>query len=68
MPAKSTPGDFIVYDNTAIIGMNLKKDDAEVYFVDLYTGYISKSIINIEEQNQIESISIDPSSPGIRPW
>jgi len=65
MPAKSTPGDFIVYDNTAIIGMNLKKDDAEVYFVDLYTGYISKSIINIEEQNQIESISIDPSSASV---
>lgn len=57
MANKSEPAGFTVIDGVAFAALNVDQEDAEIYMVDFESGGdISKTILNVSDQNMIEYI------------
>ncbi len=59
IPLKAEIGGFEIIGNTACLGLNLKKDETDVLFINLSNGDISPLHIEEGNQNGIENILAD---------
>ena len=59
IPMKAEIGGFEIIGNTACVGLNLKKDETDVLFINLSNGDISPIHIEEGNQNHIENILAD---------
>jgi len=59
IPLKAEIGGFEVIDNMACLGLNLRKDETDVLFIDLSNGDISPVHVQEGNQNLIENVLAD---------
>jgi hypothetical protein len=59
LPDESRAAGFVIAGSTAIAGLNIKGDQAGLYFVDLRSSKIGSYLIETQDQNVIEDIAVD---------
>jgi len=59
LPPDGKPVEFIVAGDKAIVGMNLKNDQAGVFSIILKTGYLNEFTFTWPDQNFIEDLAYD---------
>lgn len=57
MENKSEPAGFTVVGNKAFAALNVRNESAELYVVDLENGTMEKTLLNVSDQNLIESVN-----------